>query len=120
MSDIVTIEGVVIHGAKLGRKLGFPTANMEIGGQEVADGVYLSQVVIDGKVWRGMSNVGVRPSVDGKCRLLETHILDFHGDLYGRTLTVTLLRKVRDERRFDSIEELNRQLEADYNLIKSL
>ncbi len=117
---MVTIEGVVIHGAKLGRRMGFPTANIEIGDAEVENGVYLSSVAVDGAELKAMSNVGVRPSVDGRSRLLETHIFDYNGDLYGRTLTVRLLRKIRDERYFGSVEELKRQLEYDFELIRSL
>ncbi len=117
---MITIEGEVIHGAKLGRQMGFPTANMEVGGLDISNGVYLSSVEIDGRELRAMSNIGVRPSVDGKCRLLETHIFDFSDDLYGRNLKVKLLRKVRDEIRFDSVEELQRQLKRDYDLIRSL
>lgn len=120
MSDMLTIEGEVIHGAKLGRRMGFPTANMEVGGVDVENGVYLSRVSIDGREWKAMSNVGVRPSVDGKCRLLETHIFDFRGDLYGRRLSVCLIRKIRDERRFASVDELRAQLQADYEFIGSL
>ncbi|MBQ3247487.1 MAG: riboflavin kinase [Alistipes sp.] len=119
-SEMVAIEGEVIHGAKLGRRMGFPTANMEVGSADVENGVYLSSVTIDGREWKGMSNVGVRPSVDGHSRLLETHIFDFNGDLYGRMLKVKLLRKIRDERRFDSVDELQQQLHSDFELIRSL
>lgn len=120
MSDMVVIEGVVVHGAKLGRRMGFPTANIEIGDAKVENGVYLSSVCIDGEELKAMSNVGVRPSVDGKSRLLEAHIFDYNGDLYGRSLTVRLLRKIRDEKRFDSVDDLQRQLKSDYELIRSL
>lgn len=122
MSDsaVAIIEGEVIHGAKLGRQMGFPTANMEVGSVNVENGVYISSVIINGTEWRAMSNVGVRPSVDGHSRLLETHLLDFDGDLYGRKLTVKLLRKIRDEKRFNSVEELQQQLQNDFNLIRSL
>ena len=117
---MIRVEGEVIHGAKLGRRLGFPTANMSIGNVEVENGVYLSSVEIDGQSWKAMSNVGVRPSVDGKCRLLETHIFDFEGDLYGRTLQVDLLHKVRDEKKFSSVEELKSQLLLDFEQIRSM
>ena len=117
---MITIEGEVIHGAKLGRRMGFPTANMEVSGAEIENGVYLSSVEIDNKQYKAMSNVGVRPSVDGKCRLLETHVFDFQGDLYGCRLAVKLLRKIRDEKRFGSVEELKQQLESDFELIRSL
>ena len=100
--------------------MGFPTANMQVGGVDVENGVYLSSVCIDGREWKAMSNVGVRPSVDGKCRLLETHIFDFEGDLYGRRLEVRLVRKVRDEQRFASVDELKEQLHNDFELIRSL
>ncbi|MBO5813113.1 MAG: riboflavin kinase [Alistipes sp.] len=120
MSNMVTIEGEVIHGAKLGRRMGFPTANMEVSGADIENGVYLSRVEIEGREYKAMSNVGVRPSVDGKCRLLETHIFDFQGDLYGQTLSVHLIRKIRDEKRFGSVEELRQQLESDFEQIRSL
>lgn len=117
---MVIVEGVVVHGAKLGRQMGFPTANIEIGDALVDNGVYLSSVSLDGKEYKAMSNVGVRPSVDGKSRLLETHIFDYNGDLYGRCLTVCLIRKIRDEKRFDSVDELKHQLESDFEYIRSL
>lgn len=108
------VEGVVIGGNKLGRTLGFPTANMDVADRnDLENGVYRSEVEIDGRCYRAMSNVGVRPSVDGRTRLLETHIFDFHGDLYGRVLCVTLIEKIRDERKFSSVEELRAQLEYD-------
>ena len=120
MSKMITIEGEVIHGAKLGRRMGFPTANMEVGDVAVENGVYLSSVTVDGREWKAMSNVGVRPSVDGRCRLLETHIFDFEGDLYGRRLQVRLVQKIRDERRFASVDELRHQLECDFEQIRQL
>lgn len=117
---MIAIEGEVIHGQQLGRRIGFPTANMEIGNVDVANGVYMSRVAIDGVEYRAMSNVGVRPSVDGKRRLLETFIFGFGGDLYGRHLRVELLCKVRDEKKFGSIGELQSQLERDSEHIKSM
>lgn len=108
------IKGVVIHGAQLGRKMGFPTANIDARDIDVIEnGVYLSQVEIEGKIYKAMSNVGLRPSVDGKTRLLETHIFDFEGDLYGQTITVNLVKKIRDEQRFNTLDELQQQLRTD-------
>ena len=108
------VKGVVIHGAQLGRKMGFPTANIDAQGLESVDnGVYYSQVWLNGRLHNAMSNVGTRPSVDGQSRLLETHIFGFAGDLYGQNLEVDLRLKIRDERRFASIDELQRQLEKD-------
>ncbi len=115
---MITIEAEVIHGRKIGRALGFPTANMSLEGYDVDRGVYRSEVVIDGVKYRAMSNVGVRPSVGGKELLLETHVIDYSGDLYGRVLRVCLVEKLRDEKRFASIGDLKEQLMRDYNMIR--
>lgn len=110
----MVIRGEVIRGAQLGRKMGFPTANIDAKGlTDVENGVYASEVVLCDKRYSAMSNVGLRPSVDGTTRLLETHLFDFDGDLYGEIIEVRLLRKIRDERRFASIDELRAQLERD-------
>jgi len=111
---MIIIKGEVIHGAQLGRKMGFPTANLDAHElNDIENGVYRSTVTLDGTTYRAMSNIGLRPSVDGRCRLLETHLFDFHGDLYGRIIEVRLLDKIRDEKRFGSIDELRSQLEQD-------
>ena len=93
--------------------MGFPTANIDARDIKVDNGVYYSQVRLDGKLYNAMSNIGIRPSVDGNTRLLETHLFNFTGDLYGQEIEVELIRKIRDERRFDSIDELKGQLEKD-------
>ena len=115
---MIIIEAEVIHGRKIGRALGFPTANMSLEGYDVDRGVYRSEVVIDGVKYRAMSNVGVRPSVGGKELLLETHVIDYSGDLYGRGLRVCRVEKLRDEKRFASIGDLKEQLMRDYNMIR--
>lgn len=118
--NMIEIEAEVIHGKKIGRALGFPTANMMIDGYEdIGRGVYRSSVTIDGMTYKAMSNIGIRPSVGGKEVLLETHIIDFKGDLYGRRLRVTLIERIRDEKRFASISDLKEQLQRDYDYIKS-
>ncbi len=118
---MIDIEAEVVHGRKLGRALGFPTANMSLEGYvNVERGVYSSRVEIDGKPYRAMSNVGIRPSVGGKELLLETHIIGFSGDLYGRRLRITLVEKLRDEKRFSSISDLKEQLQRDYQHIAEL
>ena len=115
---IVEIESEVIHGRKIGRALGYPTANMSLEGYEdVERGVYRSEVDIDGVAYCAMSNVGIRPSVGGKELLLETHVLGYSGDLYGRVLRVRLVEKLRDEKRFASISDLKKQLTRDYEYI---
>mgnify|MGYP000662166562 CR=1 FL=1 len=110
----VTIEGVVEHGRRLGRELGFPTANMAVPDSvTAADGVYYSRVEVDGTRYDAMSNLGSNPSVGGAVRHLETHIFGFGGSLYGRTLRVELVRKIRDERRFATIGELRAQIASE-------
>ena len=115
------VEGVVVGGNQLGRKLGFPTANIALNSDcEVENGVYASKVYIGNNAYSAMTNVGVRPSVDGSKRLLETHIFGFKGLLYGLKLRVELIEKIRDERKFASVNELREQIEKDSNKIKEL
>ncbi len=117
----VTIEGVVEHGRRLGRELGFPTANMAVpDSMTAADGVYYSRAEVDGTLYDAMSNLGSNPSVGGAVRHLETHIFGFGGSLYGRTLRVELVRKIRDERRFATIGELRAQIARDKEYILEL
>ncbi len=109
------IEGRVLHGQKLARQLGWPTANVQLKRRRVPlTGVYLVSVDIDGKTWPGVANIGVRPTVagDGSAHL-EVHLLDFAGDLYGRHLTVAFHHKLRDEQRFASLEALKSAIDAD-------
>lgn len=118
---MTVVEGVVIGGNRLGRKLGFPTANIAIDDSlAVENGVYSSKVYVDGEEYVAMTNVGVRPSVDGSKRLLETHLFGFKGLLYGLTLRVELYDKIRDEKKFSSVDELREQITKDSDEIKKL
>lgn len=118
---MTVVEGVVIGGNRLGRKLGFPTANIAIDDSlAVENGVYSSKVYVEGEEYVAMTNVGVRPSVDGSKRLLETHLFGFKGLLYGLTLKVELYDKIRDEKRFSSVDELREQITKDSDEIKKL
>lgn len=109
-----SIKGKVIHGAKLGRQLGFPTANLDASRlSEVDNGVYAAHIKIAGRNYNAMANIGTRPSVDGQTRLLEIHIFNYSGSLYGRYVKINLLKKIRDEQRFESIEALKEQLLRD-------
>ncbi|MNJ23318.1 Riboflavin biosynthesis protein RibF [compost metagenome] len=109
------ISGRVLHGQKLARQLGTPTANIQLKRHRVPlTGVYLVSVELDGKAWPGVANIGVRPTVSGDGRAhLEVHLLDFAGDLYGRRLTVEFHHKLRDEQRFASLEALKSAIDAD-------
>ncbi|RMS62630.1 FMN adenylyltransferase / riboflavin kinase [Pseudomonas syringae pv. aceris] len=109
------IAGRVLHGQKLARQLGTPTANVQLKRRRVPlSGVYLVSTEIDGKAWPGVANIGVRPTVtgDGSAHL-EVHLLDFAGDLYDRRLTVAFHHKLRDEQRFASLEALKTAINAD-------
>ena len=109
-----SIKGKVIHGAKLGRQLGFPTANIDASRlSEVDNGVYAARIKIAGRNYNAMANIGTRPSVDGQTRLLEIHIFNYRGSLYGRYVKINLLKKIRNEHRFESIEALKEQLLRD-------
>lgn len=113
--------GEVVHGRRLGRELGFPTANIGVPDDCAApDGVYRSRVTVDGVSYDAMSNLGCNPSVGGSRRHLETYLFGFEGSLYGRTLRVELFMKIRDERSFPTVEALRRQLEADERMIRAM
>lgn len=116
-----TVEGEVVHGRRLGRELGFPTANIGVPDDCAApDGVYRSRVAVDGVPYDAMSNLGCNPSVGGGRRHLETYLFGFEDSLYGRTLRVELLAKIRDERTFPTVDALRRQLEADRAAIEAM
>jgi len=109
------IMGRVVYGRQLGRQLGAPTANIRLQRYKaVLEGVYCVTVQgIDGQVYNGIANIGVRPTVDGKEPLLEVHVFDYSGNLYGRLLTITFKRKLRNEQTFGSIELLKIQIDKD-------
>lgn len=108
------MEGFVIHGKQLGRKIGFPTINIFPGDSILPRiGVYAATVDVDGETFRAIANVGFRPTVNGQSVLLEAHLLNFDGDLYGRRLRVRLQTFIRPEIRFGSIEELKAQIIKD-------
>lgn len=112
------IEGRVLRGDQRGRTIGFPTANIDPGEYvQPVRGVYAVRagVPTDGKTrwYDGVANLGVRPTVDGSRLLLEAHLFDFDGDLYGRYLRVALVYFLRPERKFDSLDALKQQIAAD-------
>jgi riboflavin kinase / FMN adenylyltransferase len=115
LSRPFAIEGVVVHGDKRGRALGWPTANMELGNYlRPAYGIYAVRVRLDdGSEHDGVASLGVRPTFDPPRELLEAVLFDFDGDLYGRTIEVALHHYLRPEAKFDDIEALKRQMDAD-------
>ncbi len=108
------VSGEVIHGAKRGRDLGFPTANLKLDPScGLKHGIYAVRVGIGGKRHDGVANFGVRPMFDGGAPLLEVFLFDFDGDLYGKTLDVAFVGWIRHEQTFDSVDTLKLQIAAD-------
>ncbi|WP_312571957.1 bifunctional riboflavin kinase/FAD synthetase [Stutzerimonas balearica] len=111
----VSLTGRIVHGQKLGRQLGAPTANVQLKRRSTPlSGVYMVSLVLDGSPHPGVANIGMRPSVrsDGQPHL-EVHLLDLQADLYGRRAQVVFHHKLRDEQRFASLEALKAAISAD-------
>ena len=114
------LYGVVVAGNKMGRTIGFPTANMQLYEPlklVPLNGVYSVEVEVLGETYNGMCNIGTRPTVGGTTRTIETHILDFDEDIYGLPLKLRFVRRIRDERKFASLEALRLQLEKDRDAV---
>ena len=110
------LNGTIVNGKKLGGKIGFPTANLDIKEPYKLipkTGVYIIKTIIDAVLYTGMMNIGFNPTVKGKCQTIEAHLFDFNKDLYGRKVTIELLFFLREEQRFNSIEDLIIQLNLD-------
>ena len=115
-------KGLVVRGDGRGRKLGFPTANIQTESsgdklKEQALGVYVARIKIGGEIKKGIANIGKRPTFnkDGKISL-EVHIPGFEGDLYGQTVTVELIQHLRNEIEFGSVLEFKKQISVDVEL----
>ena len=119
-----SLHGVVVAGNRLGRTIGFPTANMQLYEPlklVPGNGVYFVKVRTLEKEYFGMCNIGCRPTVGtGNSRTIETHIFDFDEDIYGLDLEVTFISRIREEVRFDSLEELRVQLEKDRDACRTV
>jgi riboflavin kinase/FMN adenylyltransferase len=116
-----TITGRVVYGQQLGRELGFPTANVQLNRYSAPlSGVYAVLVDIDGSLYQGAANVGVRPTVGDLLKpILEVHLLDFKGDLYGRRIKVEFVAKIRDEEKFTSLDRLVESIQRDVKQIRA-
>lgn len=115
------ITGVVVKGKMLGRKLGFPTANLEISPKTpllLPNGVYAAEVLYKNKTFLGMANIGTRPTVSGKGLTVEVNLFDFDEDIYGQEIQVDLLQFLRDEKKFSGIQELLTQIRIDIQQAK--
>ena len=111
-----TLNGVVVHGEKLGSKLGFPTANIRVDFDEKLlpmDGVYAVRVLLKGELKSGMLNLGFRPTVSSDKKQMEVHIFDFDESIYGQHLKLIFVDRIRDEQKFSGLEKLKKQLKLD-------
>lgn len=109
------IDGTVVEGARRGREIGFPTANLSTGNELIPPhGVYATVITIDGQVLPGVTNIGQRPTFgDRLATTIETHVIDKSMDLYGKAVRVAFVQRLRDERKFPDIEVLQEQIAAD-------
>lgn len=110
------LNGTVVHGDKRGKQIGFPTANIKPEHHNKIipkDGVYAVKVRVEGKWYGGMMNIGTRPTFDGKARILEVNLFDFNEEIYGKNLQIRFYKRLRNETRFESVEELKEQLKKD-------
>lgn len=118
-----SITGIVIEGNRIGRKIGFPTANIEIEDKYklvAAGGVYACKADIDGNVYFGMGNIGTRPTVGINGLVTEVHIFDFDEDIYGKEITIYFIDRIRDEVKFDNLEKLSEQLNTDQIQVRKM
>ena len=108
------LDGTVVEGRRRGREMGFPTANLATDNELLPPhGVYATTVTVDGVVHAGLTNIGTRPTFGEPDTTVETHLLGYSGDLYGRRIRLGFVLRLRDERRFEDVDALRAQLEAD-------
>lgn len=114
------IIGTVCHGKQIGRTIGFPTMNVLPDCNKLlpSNGVYISNVFIDNEKYDAVTNIGKNPTVDGDVLIFESHILGFDEDIYGKTVKVDILKKIRSEQKFNSLDELKRQIDSDVSALK--
>ena len=110
------LTGIVSKGKQLGRTIGFPTANIKIEESYKLiplNGVYIAKSIIEGKSIYGMMNIGTRPTVDGTTQTIEIYFFDFNQDIYNQKITISLIKRIRDEQKFESVDALKIQLGMD-------
>lgn len=118
-----SVMGTIVRGEQVGRELGAPTANIQTGDEQFPpDGVYAVSVRIDGesREREAVANLGIRPTVGGTQHLLEVHLLDFEGNLYGRTLEIFFGKMIRGEKQFQGLAELQNQIQLDLEEVRRL
>ena len=114
-----SFEGKVVHGNRLGRSIGFPTANIWLPKNNLPiKGVFSVKISIDMSEFEGIANIGIRPTVGGTSPVLEVNIFDFKKEIYGKRIKVEFVKKIRDEKKFDSLDDLKKQIAKDVNTAK--
>jgi len=116
------LEGEIITSEKRGRILGFPTANLDVKPQQAlpGNGIYATIAYVQGKHFHSATNIGIRPTFGTGEEMVETHLLNYKGNLYGKYIRVEFVQKIRDEERFPSSEELKTQIEKDIREVKAI
>ncbi|MGN1350575.1 MAG: bifunctional riboflavin kinase/FAD synthetase [Anaerovoracaceae bacterium] len=116
-----TIRGIVIHGNEIGRTIGFPTCNIVVDETmaSLPNGVYMTYCYVKGVKHCSITNVGNKPTVGSHAKNIETNIFDFDEDIYGERITVEFIRKIRDEKKFESLDALTAQIHSDSVLVRS-
>jgi riboflavin kinase/FMN adenylyltransferase len=116
------IDGEVVEGKRRGRAIGFPTANLRTANELLPpNGVYATTIAIDGIVWPSLTNIGLRPTFgDTTQTTIETYVMGYSGDLYGRTVRLGFVLRLRDERKFEDVDALRSQIEADHRRAERL
>ena len=117
------LSGTVVKGSAIGRSIGFPTANLDLSDEKKilpADGVYAVWVIVDKITYRGMMNIGKKPTLNSQIRTLEIHLLDFDQYIYNKQIKIKFVKRIRDEIAFSKLIELKEQLEKDRTHISSL
>jgi riboflavin kinase/FMN adenylyltransferase len=116
-----TLTGEVIHGKKLGRTIGFPTANLKYNENFILPkvGVYYTNIKVNNNIYKGITSVGNNPTVEGRDLTIETYILDFNDNIYGEKIELSFIKKIRDMEKYHNVEELKVQLEKDKAFAKN-
>ena len=123
MHSCIFVTGTVVQGARIGRKIGFPTANIipdKKIPEELKYGVYAVKVEYNSKVFNGMANYGFRPTMEQQNLTLEVNIFDFDEDIYGKRITVKFIKYIRNEKKFNGPDELKIQIESDKQFIRKI
>ena len=119
MKILYTIEGTVMKGSLMGRRLGFPTINVAFASTDLPFGVYAARVFVPDGAYKGALHFGPRKVLGLMEASLEVHLLDFSGDLYGQKVTIEVTEKIRDTKDFDNMDALKRQIRYDVDAVRA-